>query len=120
MCHGRQLVRMIVPVKTWSMANMRWHWARRARIARQQRQAAEHLVTAALNGRPAAPLRITLTRRAPRRLDDDNLAGALKHVRDGVADALGLDDGDRRLVWRCLQEHSRHYAVRVEIEAGDG
>ncbi len=102
------------------MANIRWHWARRARIAREQRRTTHCLVAAALNGGLTPPLRITLTRRAPGRLDDDNLAGALKHIRDGVADALGIDDGDRRLVWRCLQEHCREYAVRIEIEAARG
>ena len=60
---------------------------------------------------------ITLTRLASRKLDSDNLATALKAVRDGVADALNLDDGDERLDWRYAQEKAPrgHYAVRVEI-----
>ena len=59
-----------------------------------------------------------LTRIGPRRLDSDNLAAALKHVRDGVADALGMDDGDPRLVWLYGQRRGKpgEYAVLVEIQ----
>lgn len=37
------------------------------------------------------------------KLDSDNLPGAFKHVRDGMADALGIDDGDARLAWSYAQ-----------------
>jgi hypothetical protein len=73
--------------------------------------------------RPAIPesgaVAITLTRIAPRVLDTDNLASGLKAVRDGVADALGVNDGSSRLTWRYAQERGkpREYAVRVEIQA---
>ena len=120
MCHGRHLLRLTVPVRTWSMANTRWHWAKKARIARWQRRTTKRIVAETITGKLRLPLRITMTRQGPRRLDDDNLAVALKHVRDGVADALGVDDGDRRLAWRCRQERCREYAVRIEIEPGDG
>ena len=38
-------------------------------------------------------------------------------MRDGVADALGIDDGDERLTWHYAQDKAPrgHYAVRVEI-----
>ncbi len=60
---------------------------------------------------------VALTRIAPRDLDTDNLASGLKAVRDGVADALGVDDGSSRIEWRYAQERGRpgEYAVRVEI-----
>ena len=101
-----------LPIRTWSEANARVHWARRARRTREQRRAA-----LAAQGRPPLPAVITLTRLASRKLDSDNLATALKAVRDGVADALNLDDGDERLDWRYAQEKAPrgHYAVRVEI-----
>ena len=38
-----------------------------------------------------------------RRLDDDNLAGALKPLRDAIAASAGLDDGDPRIRWQCGQ-----------------
>jgi len=61
---------------------------------------------------------ITLTRIAPRALDSDNLASGLKAVRDGVADALGVDDGTSRIEWRYAQERGKpgEYAVRVAIQ----
>lgn len=64
-----------------------------------------------------SPVRVRLTRLAPRLLDDDNLQAALKHVRDGVADALGLHDDDPRLHWSYAQQRERRYAVLVDIEA---
>lgn len=60
---------------------------------------------------------ITLTRIAPRSLDTDNLASALKAVRDGAADALGVDDGSGRIEWRYAHERGKpgEYGVYVEI-----
>ena len=112
-------MRIEIPVRTWSEPNVRAHWAQRARRAREQRRVARAYARAALAGqvRPCAPLTVTLTRLAARRLDSDNLAASLKAVRDGVADALGWDDGDDRLSWRYAQEKlpRGQYAVRVEV-----
>ncbi len=44
------------------------------------------------------PCIITMNRLG-RRLDDDNLAGACKPLRDGIADAFGLNDRDSRIKW---------------------
>jgi hypothetical protein len=108
-----------IPIRTWSEPNMRGHWAKRARRASKQRRAARALtrVALAVHGPVCPPLTITLTRLAARKLDSDNLASALKAVRDGVADALRMDDGDERLTWRYAQERipRGHYAVRVEV-----
>ncbi len=111
-------MRVEIPIRTRSEANARLHWAARARQASEQRRVARICVRAALARLPPPfPLTVTLTRLAPRRLDSDNLAISLKAVRDGVADALGLDDGDARLVWRYAQEGlpRGRYAVRVEV-----
>lgn len=63
-------------------------------------------------------LAVTLTRVSPRKCDGDNLQGALKHVRDQVAQELGLDDGDARLTWLYQQEQRGrgHWGVRIRIE----
>jgi len=111
-------MRVDLPIRTWSEANARLHWAARARRAGEQRRVARICVRAALARQPAAlPLTVTLTRLAARRLDSDNLTGALKAVRDGIADALGVDDGDGRLEWRYAQEAAPRgrYGVRVEV-----
>lgn len=58
---------------------------------------------------------VRLTRHAPRVMDDDNLRGCLKAVRDGVAMSIGVDDGDPGVQWEYAQELSDDYAVRVEV-----
>ena len=113
------MIEVFLPIKTLSEANLRTHWAQRARRVRSQRENACLLVRVKL-GRPparASQIRVRLTRIAPRTLDSDNLAAALKAVRDGVADALGMDDGDECIEWAYAQRKGepREYAVLVEI-----
>ena len=116
------MIGVLLPIRTWSEANLREHWAQRARRARKQRLAARLLVRAADNMEDASSsstqITIILTRIAPRRLDSDNLASSLKAVRDGVADALGIDDGSERIDWRYAQRKGkpREYAILVEIQ----
>ena len=66
------------------------------------------------------PLKITLTRIAPRRVDDDNLVMGMKPVRDGVADGLGLknDSEASGLEWIYEQQAGlcKEYGLRVEVE----
>jgi len=109
---------VLLPVRTWSEPNVRVHWAKRARRAKKQREAARLLVRVAHAPPPPGNITVRLTRIAPRQLDTDNLAAALKAVRDGVADALGMDDGDTRLTWLYGQRRGEpnEYAVMVEIE----
>ena len=113
-----QVLCVLVPVRIESEANRREHWRRVAnRKAGQRFHAA-----ACLSGtrtRPVPPCTITLTRIAPRDLDDDNLASGFKAFRDGVADWLGIDDGDKRLTWRYAQRRGKpkEYAAEVKIES---
>jgi len=111
-----------VPIKTVSEANSRDHWAKKARRTKPQRDTVGLVVRAALAGAGVtAPMTVTLVRCAPSSgLDDDNLASACKGVRDGVADALGIDDRDPRVTWRYAQERSRpgKYSVRIVIRRG--
>ena len=65
--------------------------------------------------RTDGPIQITLTRIAPRRLDDDNLASGFKATRDGVADWLGIDDGAKRLEWRYAQRKGRPGQLGAEV-----
>lgn len=52
-----------------------------------------------------------------REMDSDNLAGSMKAVRDGIADALGIDDGDtNRVRWSYSQKRGKWYAVHVTID----
>lgn len=69
------------------------------------------------------PCTVTLTRLSSGRveLDTDNLGTSLKHVRDGVADALGMDDSAKSpITWAYGQEtRAKEYGVRIEIVWGD-
>lgn len=129
-------VGVVLPLQTKSLLNVRWHWAKKAKAAAVQRglvlmatrtpfapfrlPAAKPVPKTRPRG-PQAPAKAIvealLVRIAPRALDDDNLRGALKHVRDGVADALGVDDRDPRVAWRYDQWRGkpREYAVSVSV-----
>ena len=113
-----------LPIKTISEANRRYDWGKSRFVHmhrhRDQRCVAQLVMNAHLQEIPAGrPLRITLVRIGPRRLDDDNLAGAMKHVRDGIADSLEIDDGDEtQAVWAVAQETGARgqYSVWVRID----
>lgn len=67
------------------------------------------------------PCHIQLTRLSPRMLDSDNLQGALKYIRDSVADYLipglqpGRADGDTRLSWSYSQEKAKTKGIRISF-----
>lgn len=107
---------VIIPVKTVSEQNVREHHMARARRAHKQRGQAKLFcgMFGAWWKRFKDPCTIQLTRGAPSEgLDSDNLRAALKHVRDGVADAMGIDDRDARVQWKYGQERTKQYLVRV-------
>jgi len=103
---------IILPIRTESLANKREHWGAKAKRAKSQRGIAFLMMP-----KVQVPCVVTLTRIAPRKLDTDNLAISFKHVRDGIADRLGVDDGDGRVTWQYAQENGGKmlYAVRVEV-----
>lgn len=47
---------------------------------------------------------VTLVAVRQKRLDDDNLAGGFKALRDAIAESLGIDDGDERIEWIYRQQ----------------
>jgi hypothetical protein len=112
-------ITVTIACRTVSEANSHQHWRERQRRAKEQRRLAFTTVPACVRNM-APPLRITLTRLAPRRLDSDNLAGSMKAVRDGVADAIGIDDGDQRLDWQYGQRKSSEYGVEIVIQRVEG
>lgn len=106
-----------LPIRTRSEANLREHWAPKARKVKHQRGAAYLLVKQHLDN-VRLPADITLTRIAPRQLNPDNLARSMKAVQDGVADAFGVDDGSPMFTWRYEQRRGGvgEYAVEVRIK----
>jgi hypothetical protein len=104
-------MKVSLPLKLASLANERTHWSVKARRAKEQRRAAFWACKTV-----DAPVIVTITRVGKRRLDSDNLAISAKHVRDGIADRLGMDDGDPRIEWRYEQRTGKEYAVEIQIE----
>lgn len=114
-----------LPFVTTSRANDHRsnHWGARARAAKPQRQGtqlalAKHRRTLQAE-LAAAGLVVRVVRIAPRELDGhDNVGMALKAVSDGVADALGVNDRDERLVLQPDGEKGTPPRVRLEFYEG--
>jgi hypothetical protein len=102
-----------IPIRTVPGMNAREHFRVRAKRVKAERQA----VAWSLIGKdkPATPLVVLLTRCAPSNgLDDDNLAGSLKAVRDEIARWLGVDDKDRATVRYVYAQTRAPWGVRIE------
>ena len=117
------IIAWTLSIRTVSEANQRSHWAAKAKRVRDHRIAAKLLTLAnretlrrAWAALPGG-LVVTIRRQAPSAgLDDDNLRSSAKAVRDGIADALGINDRDPRVRWVYCQGRGP-YAVMCTIEA---
>lgn len=110
------LTPIAIPLRTSNGLNGREHHMARARRVRAEREAVHWM----LHGRPKPelPCVVTLTRVAPSiALDDDNLSGALKAVRDQVALWLGVDDRDRQTVRYEYAQARGSWGVQIAFEA---
>lgn len=113
------MIDITLNLATVSELNSRDHWRKRSARAKLQRQQTKLTILSEQFAKKAnleMPLRVTLTRLSPRYLDSDNLQGAFKHVRDGVADAVGVDDRDPRYDWQYRQLKAERKGVRIVIE----
>ena len=79
--------------------NARTHWATKARIAKRYRATCHILAKQARLQAGEGPIHLVVTFAPPdrRHRDDDNCTGAFKAGRDGVADAMGVDDSRFRV-----------------------
>lgn len=98
-------------------ANAREHWATKARRAKRERGLILRALLASGVRVPRGPWSVEITRIAPRRMDSDGATIAAKHLRDGVADWLAVDDGADAVTFAVDQRKGepREYAVRVVI-----
>jgi hypothetical protein len=113
------MIEVRMNMKIVSVANMRLHWAVKAKLTRDHRTRTRMSLAAVAqsSGLEMLPATVVLTRVAPRRLDGDNLQSGFKAVRDGVADWLGVDDGNSLVDWQYAQRSGRagEYAVEIEV-----
>lgn len=113
---------LTIPMHTQRGLNDREHPMQRSRRVKAEKRIVSWALVAHQRhyGKPPLPARCVLTRCAPGRgLDSDNLAGALKSVRDAIADWLEVNDRFDDIVsyrYRALT-HQREYAVLVDFEA---
>jgi len=111
-------VTVYIPMRLVSEANKHEHWAAKAKRVRRQRWVVARVLDTKLA--PALPAVVKLTRIAPRRLDDDNLARAFKAVRDEVAQWVGTDDSPGSgIEWRYAQRRGkmREYGIEIAVRA---
>lgn len=97
---------------------MREHWAVKAKRAQRQRMEAYYECRTKfglLTIPPTAIIEVHLGRLGKRMLDSDNLAGAFKAVRDGIADYLKINDGDPRISWHYEQALSKTAGAMLVI-----
>jgi hypothetical protein len=111
------------PIRLTGSQNVREHWRARAKRVKKERSTAEVACQVFLERPKQWPVTVRLTRIGPRKLDSDNVAGACKATRDGVADWLRVDDGDESKVrWeysQCKSAASYAYGVRIELLSKD-
>lgn len=114
-------VRVQLPIRLQTEGNTGGHWTTKASRAKAQR---EKVRQSSLGGigflaSHALPLTITFVRIGPgtRKMDDDNLSGSAKHVRDEIARIIGIDDGDSRIAWKYAQRRGSAHAVEITIES---
>ena len=110
-------IRVDLLMRTMSESNLRGHWTRHHKRHQNQRGGACLLTRIACiteRRRRGKPELVVMCRVAPRLLDAGNVAAALKHVQDGVADGLEVNDGDRAIRW-VYEQRQGPYAVEVDI-----
>lgn len=117
-------------VRLPSLANLRSTWDRAAFVRRARAAVfrvevfGPNLATAtgALCAVPSPtskvplPWEVTITRIAPRKLDDDNAVGAAKGVRDAIAAWCGVDDW-RPEVRYIVEQEKGPIAVRIVVRS---
>ncbi len=99
--------------------NARKHWAVRSRIAKRYRITCRLLAMQAGISAPITEKILLSLEFVPadrRHRDDDNLVASFKAGRDGLADALGIDDNRFVTQFRLSDETTKGGAVRVLVQ----
>lgn len=99
--------------------NARVHWRVRHRAAKHYRQACAILARAACLSVPDGALELHIEFVPPdrRHRDDDNLIASFKAGRDGIADALGIDDRRFKTTPTISEQVVKGGEVRVSISS---
>jgi hypothetical protein len=110
-------VGVYVAMHTSRGQNTREHHMTRARRWKKEK-ATVGWALRTVKDRPAPPCKVKLTRIAPGNgLDDDNMSGSMKAIRDAVAEWLGVDDKRTDLVAYSYAQQRGPWGVVIEVTA---
>jgi hypothetical protein len=116
---SKALVVVIRGLKLVPGDNAHEHWRVKAKRTKYQRSLAAMVLQTSFGKPPPLPLVVTITRVGKRNLDSDNLVGSAKYVRDGIADWVGVDDGNPGYTWK-VEAAKGDYACMIRLEARNG
>jgi hypothetical protein len=114
--------RVLVPLHAGRGQNEREHFMARARRVKGERDTTGWALRAheRRHRKPHLPCMVRLERQGPTPgLDDDNLVGSLKAVRDAVAEWIGVDDDDPRIHFEYTQARTTDWNVLVVVRGSD-
>jgi hypothetical protein len=105
---------ILIPLRTVPGLNAREHFRVRAkRVQIERKTTAGYLIG---KPKPPIPCSVRLTRVSPRgTADDDNLVGAMKAIRDEVANWLGIDDKHRNQVRYFYEQKRGPWGVEIDF-----
>lgn len=109
---GAQRSTLVVTART----NAHVHWRQRHAIDQEDRAHGRAIVLGQAGFarqllKPGGRIHVEFTRLSTATCDDDNLPSAFKAVRDGIAEALGIDDGSDRYAWSYGQRRIKRGEV---------
>ena len=121
----QEIINWVLPIDTVSESNISEHWSKRGKRHRTQRQIIwiQWRNNEERFQNVKTPCIIRITRISPRQLDDDNLRGACKSTRDGIADCIvpgrapGRSDNVEGMTFEYHQEKGKpkEKAIRIQI-----
>ena len=113
---------LILGLRLYSEANEHLHWHVKAERTKSQRDTTSFILgLTELNPADVVallPITVTMTRIAPRELDNDNAYSSTKHCRDSFASWIGIDDRDKRVLYVTEQRKGspKQYGTEIKVE----
>lgn len=109
-----------IPYKLFPIANKYEFWAQRSKRVKKEYT----LVASYIEELPQLPVKVTLTRIAPRAWDSDNAIIAFKNIRDAIScmyfplEPKGKMDETEYFQWNYEQKKgdSKEHAIEIRIE----
>ena len=112
--------RRVATERAGAASGLAFAWQKKGgRVGAGQRKAGKKIVFFPLLKSVPFPVIVTCTRISPGSFDKhDNAVSCFKNFVDGIADALGIRDNDKRVTWRYAQEKSKpgRYVMRITLE----